>query len=408
MYSWCTYQLHKTALSIYTSRKSYTVSTHTVQHKILFPMISFNLKGSKADTRPKKEQRPEESHGSLFEIEKETSNVKQVSEFVAGELPEKERLKLEEETRLREEKAKTKKIIYLEEKNWRQDLVERREADLAQEEENPPKNEEVEEWKPQYGLSVFASRGGKIQEQRELQALRQDINALPDMASVEDYASMPVEDFGAALFRGMESALPQRVVTQAAKVPDKRPALLGLGAKTLEEHLPEELGTWGKASRPKPEYTPVVMRNVRTGEIVDEKQVEKERESERDGAIDQEREGSYDSRRDRDSRRPHSSRDRDRDRERSPKRSSRRDRDRRDDDRDRDRGDRDRRGRRGEDDRSSQTDNDRRRRDRGGERDRDRRDRDERDRRDRDRRDRRDRDRDNNRRDRDRDRARRR
>lgn len=102
-------------------------------------MISFNLKGSKADTRPKKEQRPEESHGSLFEIEKETSNVKQVSEFVAGELPEKERLKLEEETRLREEKAKTKKIIYLEEKNWRQDLVERREADLAQEEENPPK-----------------------------------------------------------------------------------------------------------------------------------------------------------------------------------------------------------------------------------------------------------------------------
>ncbi|KAG5357039.1 Pre-mRNA-splicing factor SPP2 [Yarrowia sp. C11] len=363
-------------------------------------MISFNLKGNKAETRPKKEQRPEKTHGSLFEVEKETSNVKQVSEFAAGELPEKERLRLEEEARLREEKAKAKKIIYLEEKNWRQDLVERREAELTQEEENPPKKEEGEEWKPQFGLSVFASRGGEIQEQRELQALRQDINALPDMASVEDYASMPVEDFGAALFRGMESALPQRVATQAAKVPEKRPALLGLGAKTLEEHLPEELGTWGKASRPKPEYTPVVMRNVRTGEIVDEKQMEKEKEREKDGSRDRAREGSYDSRGDRDSRGSESSR-RSRDRERSPHRSSRREGDRRGDDRDRHR-----RSRR-DDDRSSRRDDDRRRRDRGSDRDRDRRDRDDRDHRDRDRdrdrRDRRDRERDGDRRDRDRD-----
>lgn len=351
-------------------------------------MISFNLKNKK-DAKAKREPHQDNAQvqgarGSLFEVEKEQSTTKKVTEFAAGELPEVERLKLEEETRRRKEFAKTKKIIHIESKNWRQDLVDRRE------EEDETNGAKEEDHKTQFGLSVYSSGSGeRRQEARELQALRQDIDSMPDMASVEDYEAMPVEDFGAALFRGMESALPRKPVTEAAKVPERRPALLGLGAKSLEEHLPEELGAWGKASRPKPEYTPVVLRNVRTGEIVDKDKVEDaERASSREpsGEVREGRDGSRDrSRDDRGSRRrserprdgEYDSR-RDRHRERSPRRDTGRDRDRdRDSRRHRDRrDDRDRKSRREDDRDRYRRDDDRDRRDRRDRHDRDRRDRD--------------------------------
>ena len=113
----------------------------------------------------------------------------------------------------------------------------------------------------------------------ETEALRQDVLELPDMASLEAYDAMPVEAFGAALLRGM-GWKEGDAIGMAAKpsTVERRPALLGLGAKerpAAEEE--EELGAWGKgslSSKKKKQkqndrvYVPVVKRNKRTGEVI--------------------------------------------------------------------------------------------------------------------------------------------
>lgn len=222
-------------------------------------------------------------------------------------------------------------------------------------------------------------------------AFKTDVASRPEMATLEDYAAVPVEEFGAALLRGMgwkegDEVGKRRGAQAKPRVVEKRPAFLGIGAKPKEE-IPE-LGTWGKGDRRKNRrvdttYIPVVMIDKKTGKIVDPAEAEKEtgangkgkgergeqdeppkRERSRDRdrrAGDRDRkdlEWSYDS-----------SDRRRRDRERSRDRGGR-DKDR---DRSRDRGGRDRdRERRKDEDRDRRRGDDRRRDDR---RDRDRRDR---------------------------------
>ncbi|KAF8995485.1 DExH-box splicing factor binding site-domain-containing protein [Cyathus striatus] len=74
----------------------------------------------------------------------------------------------------------------------------------------------------------------------EAEALKQDIEELPDVATLEDYERVPVSQFGAALLRGMG----WKEGTAASRKPGKgmiepylpaaRPALLGIGAKEME------------------------------------------------------------------------------------------------------------------------------------------------------------------------------
>ena len=62
---------------------------------------------------------------------------------------------------------------------------------------------------------------------------------------------------------------------QKAKVPERRPALLGIGAKE-DAAIREALGAWGRGSKKgKPEqmYNPVIMRNKKTGEEVTEEEM---------------------------------------------------------------------------------------------------------------------------------------
>lgn len=40
-------------------------------------------------------------------------------------------------------------------------------------------------------------------QEKELQAFKEDLQDLPEQASLDDYATMPIEDFGAAMLRGM-------------------------------------------------------------------------------------------------------------------------------------------------------------------------------------------------------------
>lgn len=64
-----------------------------------------------------------------------------------------------------------------------------------------------------------------------------DVATRPDVPTIDDYARVPIDDFGAALLRGMgggKSALQKRKKVEAY-VPKARTALLGIGAKSREE-----------------------------------------------------------------------------------------------------------------------------------------------------------------------------
>lgn len=82
---------------------------------------------------------------------------------------------------------------------------------------------------------------GRLTEDEAYQRATRDA---PDVSSLEDYERVGVEEFGAALLRGMgwngEKSQKQKTVA-------KRPNRLGLGAKELEH--PEELGAWDQKPR---------------------------------------------------------------------------------------------------------------------------------------------------------------
>ncbi len=115
-------------------------------------------------------------------------------------------------------------------------------------------------------------------------AFRVDVLSRPDSASLEDYAAVPVEEFGAALLRGMgwkEGDVVGKRKDQVAKarVVERRPALLGIGAKEVPTGVGEELGAWGKAAKGKRRidtvYSPVLLRNAKTGEMLTEEELKK-------------------------------------------------------------------------------------------------------------------------------------
>jgi hypothetical protein len=89
----------------------------------------------------------------------------------------------------------------------------------------------------------------------EADAFQQDVQDLPDVATLEDYARVPVSQFGAALLRGMgwkegTAASLTRPGPVEPYLPEARPALLGIGAKPREENV----GT----KRPEKRYVPVI------------------------------------------------------------------------------------------------------------------------------------------------------
>ncbi|TKA72785.1 hypothetical protein B0A49_03539 [Cryomyces minteri] len=115
----------------------------------------------------------------------------------------------------------------------------------------------------------------------EDEAFRRDYGSAPDMATLAEYEAMPIEEFGAALLRGMGwkdgDPIGKRKGQQAAKprLLERRPALLGIGAKE-EAAVGVELGAWGKGAkggrRDQP-YTPVILKNAKTGEQLTEEEL---------------------------------------------------------------------------------------------------------------------------------------
>ncbi|PAV24016.1 hypothetical protein PNOK_0108400 [Pyrrhoderma noxium] len=207
--------------------------------------------------------------------------------------------------------------------------------------------------------SIPLNDGDLFRPKDEADAFRRDVVTRPDQASLEDYERVPVEQFGAALLRGMgwkpgQAASRTRTGPVEPYLPESRPALLGIGAK--EKEALDDGSTSKKPTRPERRYVPVI---------------KKEREgSGRDSGRSSRRSSRSPEpeRRDRD-------KDRNRDRDRDSDRRREKDRDyerRRDKDRDYDY-DRDYRDRR----REYESDRDRtkekdRRRDKGRDRDYDR------------------------------------
>ncbi|KAK1247938.1 hypothetical protein MKX07_000826 [Trichoderma sp. CBMAI-0711] len=152
-------------------------------------------------------------------------------------------------------------------------------------------------------------------------AYRRDVEASGAVSTLQDYEDMPVEEFGAALLRGMgwngEARGPP------VKQVKRRQNRLGLGAKELKEE--EDLGGWNqngkKKSRPRlSEYRRE--ESKRKEGRGHEDSYKRERERERDRERDHYRE------RDRDRDRDYGDRDRDRHRDHERHRDRHRDSDR--------------------------------------------------------------------------------
>jgi hypothetical protein len=157
----------------------------------------------------------------------------------------------------------------------------------------------------------------------EQEAYQKDLDSRPDAPDMDAYSRVPVEEFGAALLRGM--GVKETASSESEQI-SRRPAMLGLGAKHVP-HQVNELGSWGKgeskqaSKREQKAYVPVAMVNKKTGKKVTESDEEKDQGSSSDSrSRDKERERHRDR---------ESDRYRDRDRHRDRERDRRSDRDRR-------------------------------------------------------------------------------
>jgi hypothetical protein len=99
----------------------------------------------------------------------------------------------------------------------------------------------------------------------EADAYKQDVDQLPNSATLDDYARVPVAQFGAALLRGMgwkegtaASRKPGKGLVQPY-LPEARPALLGIGAK--EQEVYDDGSKKRGPTRPEKRYVPVIKRD---------------------------------------------------------------------------------------------------------------------------------------------------
>ena len=119
----------------------------------------------------------------------------------------------------------------------------------------------------------------------EDERFRADVASRPEVATLDDYAAVPVSDFGSALLRGMGWKDGEAVGKRRAGVPapkeqkikERRPALLGIGAKETPNDVGDEFGAWGKAAKGRRKtdltYQPVLLKNSKTGEMLTEEEL---------------------------------------------------------------------------------------------------------------------------------------
>ncbi|KAJ5408717.1 Pre-mRNA-splicing factor spp2 [Penicillium cosmopolitanum] len=134
----------------------------------------------------------------------------------------------------------------------------------------------------------------------ESSSFKTDVKSRPEPATLDQYNAIPVEEFGAALLRGMGWKDGQTIgrgnygssenakKANEPRAPPRRAGFLGIGAKDSGKGAEVEFGAWGKsamrkASRKQGEenadgntegvYMPVTMRNKNTGEYITEEEL---------------------------------------------------------------------------------------------------------------------------------------
>jgi hypothetical protein len=110
----------------------------------------------------------------------------------------------------------------------------------------------------------------------EQEAYNRDVYTRPDAPDLEAYNRMPVEEFGAALLRGMgwKSTVPDNTPKDRADEDAaieqlfKRPALLGLGAKEVKDSSTEDKPLKAGMRKKEREYVPLLKVSKATGKVI--------------------------------------------------------------------------------------------------------------------------------------------
>ncbi|CAF9915687.1 hypothetical protein IMSHALPRED_002674 [Imshaugia aleurites] len=124
----------------------------------------------------------------------------------------------------------------------------------------------------------------------EDERFKADVASRPDVATLDNYDVTPVDGYGAAILRGqgwkdgdpIGKRRTQGTTTSKPRIVERRPALLGIGAKEVPTGVgDDEFGAWGKGAKGKRKtdltYNPVILKNSVTGELLTEEELEKKK-----------------------------------------------------------------------------------------------------------------------------------
>lgn len=110
----------------------------------------------------------------------------------------------------------------------------------------------------------------------EQEAYKRDVYMRPDAPDLDAYDRMPVEEFGAALLRGMgwKTSVPDNTPRERSADNEtteklfKRPALLGLGAKEIKDDSKSGKHLKPHTSKKEREYVPLLKVSKATGKVI--------------------------------------------------------------------------------------------------------------------------------------------
>ncbi|KAJ9655543.1 DNA primase large subunit Spp2 [Neophaeococcomyces mojaviensis] len=149
---------------------------------------------------------------------------------------------------------------------------------------------------PRSNTVIESSTNRALRPHEETEDFRIDVASRPNSSTLEEYAAMPVEEFGLAMLRGMGKKRRANGEVINLEPPSekkdvksrKQEGFLGIGAKPAPGMDGVELGAWGKADMRKNNkgqgfFTPLMVKDIKTGEVVTEEEMERRKKDAVDG-----------------------------------------------------------------------------------------------------------------------------